>query len=175
MGVNWIIDYHAGVSMKTLIVYDSAYGNTEKIARSIGDAISGDVRVVRPDEVNPSDMESLDLFIVGSPTQGARHTPAVQGFLDKIPAGALKNVRVTAFDTRYSTKSGGIGTRIIAAMASGFGFAAPRIDEILKEKGGNLLVEPEGFIVNGTKGPLKDGEIERAAVWATKVIDELKQ
>ena len=33
--------------MKVLVVYDSAYGNTEKIARAIGSAISGDVKVLR--------------------------------------------------------------------------------------------------------------------------------
>ena len=32
--------------MKTLIVYDSVHGNTEKIARAIGDAIAGEVEAV---------------------------------------------------------------------------------------------------------------------------------
>jgi len=42
--------------MKTLIVYDSVYGNTEKIARAIAAAIapSGEVKVLRPGELNPS-------------------------------------------------------------------------------------------------------------------------
>jgi len=31
--------------MKTLIVYDSVYGNTEKIAKAIGGAITGDVKL----------------------------------------------------------------------------------------------------------------------------------
>ena len=35
--------------MKAIIVYDSVYGNTEKIARAIGEAIikSGEAKVVR--------------------------------------------------------------------------------------------------------------------------------
>ena len=41
--------------------------------------------------------------------------------------------------------------------------------------GGNLLDESEGFVVNGTKGPLKDGEIERAATWAAELAGELKE
>ena len=32
--------------MKALIVYDSMYGNTEKIAKSIGGAITGGVKVL---------------------------------------------------------------------------------------------------------------------------------
>jgi hypothetical protein len=33
--------------MKTLVVYDSVYGNTESIARAIGDAVGGEVEVLR--------------------------------------------------------------------------------------------------------------------------------
>ena len=32
---------------------------------------------------------------------------------------------------------------------------------------------PEGFFVNGTEGPMKEGELERAAEWA-KQIDRLQ-
>ena len=58
--------------MKALIVYDSVYGNTEKIAKAIGGAITGEVRVLRVDESNSAELESIDLLIVGSPTQGGR-------------------------------------------------------------------------------------------------------
>ena len=33
--------------MKTLVIYDSVYGNTEKVAKAIGEAIGGVVRVAR--------------------------------------------------------------------------------------------------------------------------------
>jgi flavodoxin len=160
--------------MKAFLVYDTRFGNTEAIARAIGEALGSDTAVVRVTDADGVNLESVDLFIVGSPTQGARHTLPVQNYLDSIPEGVLNNVGVATFDTRYSTKSGGLGTRIIARMAKGFGFAAPRIADILKEKGGNLLAEPEGFIVNGTKGPLKDGELERTAKWAEKLAEEVK-
>ena len=141
--------------MKALIVYDSVYGNTEKIARAIGGAIAGDVKVLRMSEVNPSELGSLDLLIVGSPTQGGRPTKAMQEFLDRIPADALKNVSVTSFDTRVKI--------VIARL---FGYVAGRIAESLKGKGGHLAASPEGFIVKGNEGPLKEGELERATNWA---------
>jgi flavodoxin len=37
--------------MKALILYDSLYGNTEKIARAIGSAITGEVKVLRVGEL----------------------------------------------------------------------------------------------------------------------------
>lgn len=158
MGVNWIIDYHAGVSMKTLIVYDSVYGNTEKIAKAISAGITGDVRILRAGEVNISELESLDLLVVGSPTQGGRPTPAIQDFLNRVSELAMKGINVAAFDTRFSTRWVGI-----------FGYAAGRIAESLKRNGGTLIASPEGFFVKGREGPLKEGELERAAGWAKEI------
>lgn len=141
--------------MKALIIYDSTYGNTEKIARAIGEAIGGDARVVRARGANLSDKESWDLLVVGSPTLGGRASPDIQGFLDRLPDSVLKGMKVAAFDTRFSTRWVGI-----------FGYAAGKIASKLKEKGGNLVLPPEGFFVKGKEGPLKDGEMERAAGWA---------
>jgi len=149
--------------MKALVVYDSVYGNTEKIARAIGGAIAGEVKVLRPGEVNPSDLASLDLLIVGSPTQGGRATPAIQEFLSKIPANALKNISVASFDTRFSTR-----------LVKIFGYAAGRIANVLKDKGGRLVAPPEAFIVKSREGPLKEGELERAASWAKGIIESKK-
>jgi len=155
--------------MRTLVVFHSVYGNTEAIARAIGRGVGGEVSVAAVAEAGTAALASLDLLLVGSPTQGARQT-----FLDKIPAGGLKNVSVAAFDTRISAKSGKFGTRLIAALAGGFGYAAGRIAAILKEKGGHQVAAPEGFIVDGIHGPLKDGETERAAAWAKGIAGKVK-
>ena len=152
--------------VKALIVYDSMYGNTEKIARAIGEAITGDARVLRVGEVSPPDMKSINFFIVGSPTQGFRATKPVQTFIEGIPKDVLKGMKVAAFDTRMPADEVGKGLRFIMKVG---GYAAPRIAEALKKRGGNLVAPPEGFLVKGKEGPVKEGEIERAASWA-KVI-----
>lgn len=149
--------------MKVLVVFDSTYGNTEKVARAIGGAISGDIRVVRALEAKNSDLDSIGYLIVGSPVQGFRATKLVQSFLQNIPEGALKGKNVAAFDTRMPEHDVGRGLRLIMKVG---GYAAPRIADLLKKKGGNLAVPPEGFIVKDKEGPLKDGELERAAAWA---------
>jgi len=151
--------------MKALIVYDSVYGNTEKIARAIADAItpSGEVKVLGAGEANPSELESTDLLIVGSPTHAGRPTPAVQDLLNKVTKPALQGINVVAFDTRITTKLVGV-----------FGYAAGRIARNLKGKGGTLIASPVGFYVTGTKGPLKEGELERAAGWAKGILESKK-
>ncbi|MFC1949574.1 flavodoxin family protein [Chloroflexota bacterium] len=145
--------------MKVLIVYDSGYGNTEKIAKAIGGAITGDVKVLRTGEVNPAELEAVDFLIVGSPTYGGRPTEAIKDFLNQVTDSMIKGIKVAAFDTRIS-----------ARWVKIFGFAAGRIAKNLKKKGGTLILSPEGFFVKGTKGPLKEGELERAASWAKEVV-----
>ena len=151
--------------MKALIVYDSVYGNTENIAKAIAEAItpSGETNVLRAGEANPSDLEALDLLIVGSPTHAGRPTAPVQDLLSKLTQQSLKGIKVAAFDTRISKKIVGV-----------FGYAAGRIANNLKKKGGVLIASPEGFFVTGGQGPLKEGELERATAWA-KGLSESKK
>jgi flavodoxin I len=149
--------------MKALIVYDSVHGNTEKIARAIGGAITGEVKVLRAGEVDSSELETFDLLIVGSPTHAGRPTKPIQDFLNEAPAPAFEGTKVAAFDTRISSR-----------LARIFGYAAGRIAGSLKRKGGVLMGSPEGFFVEGTEGPLKEGEVERAAGWAKEIVESIK-
>ena len=143
--------------MNVLIVYDSFYGNTEIIARAIGESTGA--RVLRVGDVARDDLKSCNLLIVGSPTQGGRPTKPLQEFLDEIPKASLDGIGVAAFDTRFSTK-----------WVKMFGYAAERIAASLQEKGGNLLTAPACFFVKKEKGPLDDGETERAAGWGRDLL-----
>jgi flavodoxin len=141
--------------MKTLIVYDSQFGNTEKIARAIAGALTGEVKTVRVGEASRADLDLVNLMIFGSPTQGGKHTQVFQSFINGIPEAGLKGVRIASFDTRLKTK-----------LVKIFGFAAGRLASELQNRGGTLVVQPEGFFVKGSKGPLVEGELERASAWA---------
>jgi len=148
--------------MKILILYDSIYGNTEQIARKIGSAIIGDVKVLRIDEFNPSSLEPVDFLFIGSPTQAGKATPAMNDFLNKIHETALKKINIATFDTRLSMRFAGI-----------FNYAAGKIANSLKSKGAVLISSPQGFFVKGKEGPLKEGELERAAIWAKETVSIL--
>lgn len=149
--------------MRTLVVYDSVYRNTEQIAKAIGEAITGDVETLRASQVNPSQLKTFDLLFVGAPTHGGRPTDAMQDLLKQVQALELEGVNVAAFDTRLTAK----WVRI-------FGYAAGRIAGKLEKMGATLVGSPEGFFVKGTKGPLKEGEIERAAGWAKEIVESAK-
>jgi flavodoxin len=160
--------------MKTLILYDSVYGNTEKIALAIGNALGSqeDVSVMKVGDVKPGQFAGLDLLIVGAPTQRFRTTPAMSDLLKMIPENSLKGVKVAAFDTRLSMDEIN-KTPILAFFVRLFGvnaYAARPIANRLRKKGGKLVGSPEGFFVEGMKGPLVEGELERAVTWARQLI-----
>ena len=142
------------------------YGNTEKIAQAIGEGLTGEVKVVSVGEANPSDLKTCDLLIIGSPVHGGRATPALDTFIKQLPANSLEGISVAAFDTRFESEEQGVGLRLLMSVIR---YAAPRLAKAMEKKGGILVAEPEGFIVENKEGPLKEGELERATKWASQL------
>ena len=159
--------------MKALVIYDSVFGNTEKIARAIAEGLGSRVSVelLQAGTVAPDQLAGLDLLVVGSPTRGFRPTEAVTDLLNRVQVNALQGVKVAAFDTRFKADEiESVGVRFIVKTG---GYAAKRIAGRLKKAGGDLIVPPEGFYVKDTEGPLKEGELERAKEWAASLLDTL--
>ena len=89
--------------MNALVLYDSQYGDTERIAQTIADALAefGEARAVRLDPGQPVQLQGMDLFIMGCPTQGWRPTPAIQSFLEEASSEELRGLAGACFDTRF--------------------------------------------------------------------------
>lgn len=155
--------------MNVLVIYDSAYGNTEKIAKAIARVVTKphEAKLLLVGETVPVDLRPIDLLVVGSPTQGGRPTKALRHYIDSFSPNALSGVRVAAFDTRFANADHGFSLRLLMKT---IGFASPRIAASLRAKGGEMAAEPEGFYVNDKEGPLKPGELERASAWIKKII-----
>jgi flavodoxin I len=159
--------------MKALVVYDSAFGNTEKIARAIGDALKSkmDVEVCRVSDTKQEELTGLNLLIVGSPTQAFRATSATNRFLKDIPSEGLRGIKVAAFDTRIATSD--IKSRVLRFLVNLFGYAAEPVSKKLSKKAGEVVIVPAGFLVADTEGPLKEGQLERAVTWAKRIIETM--
>jgi flavodoxin I len=154
--------------MNILVVYDSYFGNTEKVANAIAEAMGEGAGFVRAADASNEQLKGLDYLFVGSPTRAFKATKAVTDFLNKLPSGALSGVKVAAFDTRMDTKM--VNNKVLTFMVGIFGYATKPIADRLQKKGGVLVAEPEGFIVLDSEGPMKEGELERAAAWAQKIM-----
>jgi flavodoxin len=147
--------------LNTLVLYESEFGNTKKVADHIGKSLEarGPVRVSPIGAFNPSFLEGVDLVFVGGPTQAHSMTVNMRHFLDKLqsrPAG----IDAAAFDTR------------IKGPVFLWGSAAKEIDTRLRGAGFEAVAEPESFLVTLGKAPvLHPGEDVRAAAWAVSVAE----
>lgn len=160
--------------MRVLLVYESMFGNTQKIANSIAEGL---LRYARVDLVEVGDASTgpldgdIDLLIVGGPTHArgmsrpSSRASAVKQAKDGVISArtglrewleALQPPKATpaaAFDTRLD-KPGWL----VGSAARG---AAKR----LRRAGCELIVAPRSFVVTGGEGPPRDGELERARRW----------
>lgn len=138
--------------MKSLVIYDSNYGNTKLIAETVAYELGTDAKAVKVDDVAPDMLSDLSLLVVGSPINGWRPTPKILSFLGDFKPGQLSHVKVAAFDTRIKLFI--------------HGNAIHAITKLLITAGGVPAAEPQGFTVMGKEGPLVAGELERAKKWA---------
>ena len=165
--------------MRSLVVYESWFGNTRRIAEEIaaGLAHEGQVDLVTVDDPLPP-LEDVDLLVVGAPThvhglsskrsregaltQGAQGEPGigVSGWIDGLPDGA-GGPRAAAFDTRAHMPAVLVGS------------AARGISRRLRDHGYRLAIEPQSFFVKGTPGPLEAGELDRASAWGRTLVNEV--
>jgi flavodoxin len=150
--------------MKSLIIYDSQYGNTELIANAVAQALQplGDTLLLKTIDVLPADFVAADLIAVGGPTQGHGISPKLAEMLDRLPADSQTGKSALAFDTRLHM------VRWLTGAASGI------IAHKLQRLGCTMLAPGESFIVSANEGPLQDGELERAGIWATRITENLR-
>jgi flavodoxin len=152
--------------MQTIVVYDSKFGNTEKIAHAIGRGLAtlGDTRVISTIEA-PGFFRSTairpDLVVVGGPTQKRGPSRPLRAFVDDLPA-TLAGIPAATFDTRYKGATWIMGS------------AAAEVAKSLRRCGNTLLVPPESFFMSRS-GPmerqqLEPGEVDRAEKWARTVV-----
>ncbi len=136
--------------MKALVLFDSNFGNTQKVAEVIARGL--DAKLVSVKDITEAELTGLDLLVVGSPIIGWKPTEQMTQLLAGLKPGQLTGTKVTAFDTRVQLFI--------------HGDATTKIMKALKNAGGTEVIPSTGFHVKGTEGPLYEGELGKAADWA---------
>jgi flavodoxin len=165
--------------MKTLVVFESMFGNSEKVARAVaaGLAERGEVEIRDVADVTAVDLPTdVDLVVLGGPThafsmtrpttredairQGARQGLAGRGLREWIDTfgDELRDQQVATFDTRV--------TRVRRLPGS----AARSAARALRRRGAHQVGVPESFFVNDVSGPLDEGELDRARAWGGHLL-----
>lgn len=165
--------------MRVLIVYESMFGNTQRIARSIaaGMADWAETTVIdvanAPTEIPPE----VDVVLVGGPThtfsmsRPATRQDAVRrgAALTDVPVG-LREWLDAQPEGRHEQTLVAFDTRVDIPLLPG---AASRSATRLARRKGFTTLDPESFLVEGYEGPLVPGELERAAQWGTRLAQVL--
>jgi len=156
--------------MHAIVVYESVWGNTAAVARAIAEGLGDGSAAYPTDEVPADALASADLIVAGAPVFGfglptdrMRETikpdddgadvshPSLRSWLETVPAG---HGRSAAFETRlWWSPLGGTGA----------------IEKALAARGYPPVVDGARFVVRGKEGPLRDGELERAAAWGRQL------
>jgi flavodoxin len=151
--------------MQTLVIYDSKFGNTQKIAEAIGRGIGSvsEVRVASTAEaanVLASLVARPDLVLLGGPTQNHGPSAGLRQFAENLPAD-LRGLPAACFDTRYR------GPVLL------MGSAASAAAKALAKTGTRLVAPSESFFIvrHGSmqQQTLEPGEITRAEAWGHAV------
>jgi flavodoxin len=150
--------------MNALVVCYSKFGYTREVARAIAETLEPEwtVRLIAVDRLTASDLEQMDLVVMGAPTHRMNLPEAVRAVLEALPERVLGGAFFAAFDTSYK----------MSALLARFS-AAPKLARKLRRLGGRQAIPPETFHVLGREGPLYEGEIERAKAWTELMLTRL--
>lgn len=169
--------------MKALIVVESLFGNSRKVADAVADGLRGQmtVEVVGPAEAHAPLLDLVDLLVVGGPThafsmtrantrqdavrQGAPAASAAIGlreWIDRLHPGPHSEA-VATFDTR------------VGKVRHLPGSAAKSAAKALRRLGYRTVVPPESFYVADVAGPLLEGELDRARQWGEQLAHAVER
>ncbi len=153
--------------MKGIVIFDTSHGNTKTIAETISDTLkeSGiEVDTCYVKDVKKLSAKDYNFLVLGSPTKWGTMSFTVKRFLGKVKSKEWMNKPFATFDTENPEN-----------IERKEGSAAEKIAENLKEKQMNQLLPVLKAVVLGMKGPLQEGEIERAKEYAERLATELKR
>ena len=164
--------------MKVLLMYESMFGNSERVAHAVAEGLREGAEVLVRDvtTAHPGDVPGdVDLLVVGGPThalsmsrpttreeairQGAGQGLASRGLREWLEgvSGDLHGLPFAAFDTRVS--------RVRRLPGS----AARSATRMLRRQRGRMLATPESFYVDDVAGPLGQDEVARARDWGRRL------
>ena len=154
-----------GRTMKrAIIIYESVYGNTKKIAEAIAEGLmsSGEIEcnVVKTGEIHTDEICDYDAILFGCPNHNQAPALNMMKFLER------------ASIVHVSGKIGGIFDTYTGGNK---GVALKKLGKVVEEKFTGIELIGSGFSakVEGRKGPLSDGEELKAKAFGIDIAKRL--
>lgn len=131
-----------------IVVFDSKFGNTERVAKSLAGGLQRagvETACLNMRDVQVESLAEYDLIAIGAPTQALTASKPMKDFLQKLQEGqSLKGKYGLAFDTKFRNRLSGSGAKFI--------------EKKLTQLGMEIVRPRQSAIVKKTEGPLEEGE-----------------
>ena len=153
--------------MSVLIVYESKYGNTKKVAETIGEGITEagkEIHVTHVKEVENDTVKDFDVILIGSPTYVGSPAKSIKKFIKSLVDMSLQGKSYAVFDTQMGGTGGGFLRNTVKKMEEQIEKTIPDLKKIIS----GLQVG-----VKGIKGPLSDGELSRCKNFGIELIKKI--
>lgn len=163
--------------MRALVVFESMFGNTQEVAEAIADGLSGRMQVELVEVgAAPADVgDEVALLVVGGPTHafgmsrpGTRQDAARQASDGLVSRGIGLREWLARLQRRTGVAAAAFDTRVSRPRLPGS--AARAAEKRLRQLGFRVVAPAASFYVEGTLGPLLEGEWERARRWGEQVL-----
>jgi len=132
------------------VIYDSNFGNNEKLAQALSTGLQRAglvVDLLKIGEFNHTSIQNYELVCLGGPTHIARISENMRVFLNDIKSTNLRGMKGFCFGTRMDSRM-----NIFDINGS-----AKKIERKLKKKGVKMVKEAVNVLVEGREGPLVEG------------------
>lgn len=137
--------------MKTLIIYDTYYGNTLKIAKNIAKILE-DLKpeILKVDVITQTIIDNYELIIIGSPTRVFNMTKKIKKLISKLD---FKDKKIFVFDTRADVDK--IEQKFLIRLMNRYGYAAEKMEKILLKNKAKKIMDYKYYYVKDSEGPLE--------------------
>lgn len=165
--------------MRALVVYESLWGNTAAIAGAVAEGIGPEAVALPTGAATIEVVADVDLLVAGAPVMQFRlpsdkTRESLGPYVAKAPA--LPDLSNPSMRSWLAALGGGRG-RSSAAFETRLWWsprgATSAIENGLEKAGYRVAARRERFVVEGTYGPLREGELERARQWGEELANRL--
>jgi flavodoxin len=149
---------------KILVVYESKYGNTKRVAETIVEGMrhvdETEITLKEVKNVDSNAIPSYDIIVIGGPTHFGGPTRGVKKFINKLSSFSLEGKQFAVFDTY---------------IEGDFEKGTKKMEQIVGEKAPAMKMAAPGLSikVEGMKGPIAEGELLKCEEFGAKIASQL--
>ncbi len=151
--------------MKILIAFDTKYGNTKTVAKTIAEGMKEvediEVTLIKMKKVDFKKLNDYSVIVMGCPTHFGGPTRTAKKFIDKLAKLEAWGKKITTFDTY---------------LKEDFEKSVKKMEKKISEKisGSQILLPGLSIEVEGMKGPILEKEFSKCKEFGKRIVTQLK-